>query len=165
MKEMWATPRIAVEGFVPNDYVAVCYELACSTGNKNRVMPKKADNEYYTFTELWGDYGSKGKITVDGTTYEYRDEHEGACINPDKNAIRVDGNGNLTVWEDSSWGETLPSEVTFGETDTNGDGKIGVGDLFAWVTFSKGNRPWFGPSYWLHWAIAGALTEENPNRS
>ena len=32
MKEMWETPRIAVEGFAPNDYVAVCFKLGCEAG-------------------------------------------------------------------------------------------------------------------------------------
>ena len=32
MKKMWNTPRTVVQSFEPNEYVAVCWGVACSTG-------------------------------------------------------------------------------------------------------------------------------------
>ena len=159
MKEMWEKPRILVEEFAPNDYVAVCYELDCSTGNNNRYMPTKDSGQTYTSAELWGEYGESNRVTVNGEEYSLDGSHYGACTDPDKNAIRVDGNGDVHIWESSNWGEELPSVVTK-KYDTTGDGAYGAGDLFAWVTFSS---RW--NMFWRHWAIAGVLTKENPNRS
>ncbi|MGN0990273.1 MAG: hypothetical protein ACI4O4_02335 [Candidatus Ventricola sp.] len=159
MKAMWETPRVAVETFAPNEYVSVCYELACTTGSNNKNMPVNSLGQKYSSADLWGDYGKNDKVTVDGQTYWLDGSHNGACTNADKNAIRVDENGNTAIWESSNWGENLSSVVTY-QFDTNGDGKLGADDLFAWVTFSN---VWH--RFWRHWATAGALTDDHPNRS
>ena len=33
MKKMWSEPRIAVQEFVPNEYVAACWEVGCVVGS------------------------------------------------------------------------------------------------------------------------------------
>lgn len=76
MKEMWETPRIAVEKFAANEYVAVCYQLACITRDNNENMPKKQDSdEAYTSLELWGEYGANDIVTVDGEEYSLNNSH------------------------------------------------------------------------------------------
>ena len=37
MKMRWEEPRIEVQQFMPNEYVAVCWGVACSTGAANEV--------------------------------------------------------------------------------------------------------------------------------
>lgn len=164
MKEMWEKPRILVEEFAPNDYVAVCYELSCQNGGKPEARPiNKETGNRYTDVELWGEKYSKpgafDYIKEDGRYYKLDDSHSGACTEPDKNAIRVNGDNSISIWESSNWGETLNSKVTT-SINLNGDDELGKGDLFAWVTFSQDLH-----KYWLHWAIAGVANLLNPNRS
>ena len=163
MKEMWEKPRILVEEFAPNDYVAVCYQLSCERGGDTEERPINGETgKAYTDAELWGDKysnpGWTGGVVKDHIYYRLDDSHSGACKEPDKNAIQVNGN-NISIWESSNWGETLPSEITC-KKDYNNNGVYDAGDLFAWVTFSKRTF-----QYWLHWAYAGFCDENHPNRS
>lgn len=166
MKEMWEKPRILVEEFAPNDYVAACYQLSCQNGGDPKDRPINGETgKAYTDAEFWGEkYSNPGKGGGVWKGYRYYwldDSHSGACTDPDKNAIQVNGdNGdNISIWESSNWGETLPSEVTYTK-DYNNNGVFDAGDLFAWVTFSKVTF-----QYWLHWAYAGFCDENHPNRS
>ena len=173
MKEMWEAPRILVEEFAPNEYVSVCYQVGCGNTTGAGTLPGRVDEagnltgEYYTKTDLWGEYGQDpnllGNISVKGNTYRVRNEHDGACKDPNKNAIQVNGK-EISIWEDSGWGGTLESEITY-KVDYNKDGKIGAGDLFAWVTFKDFGSILNDANIWLHWAIAGLCDENHPNRS
>ena len=162
MKEMWEKPRILVEEFAPNDYVAVCYQLGCENTTGDGTLPDGS----YTKTDLWGDYGQDpnwlGNIRVNGNRYHVGDEHEDACKDPTKNAIQVNGK-EISIWEDSGWGGTLESEITYTK-DYNNDG-LGAGDLFAWVTFKDFGNLVSNVHIWLHWAIAGVCDANHPNRS
>ena len=162
MKEMWEKPRILVEEFAPNDYVAVCYQVACRNETGAGTLPGN-----YTKEDLWGAYGQDpnwfGNINVNGDRYHVGNEHEDACKDPTKNAIQVNGK-EISIWEDSGWGGTLESEITR-TVDYNNDKKIGAGDLFAWVTFKDFGSAFTKATIWLHWAIAGLSDENHPNRS
>ena len=35
MKKEWESPRVLVQEFVPNEYVAACYKIKCTTPNNN----------------------------------------------------------------------------------------------------------------------------------
>ncbi|MGM9586147.1 MAG: hypothetical protein ACI3VA_01480 [Candidatus Limivicinus sp.] len=35
MKQVWEKPRIEVQKFIPNEYVAACYKINCTTPNGN----------------------------------------------------------------------------------------------------------------------------------
>lgn len=170
MKAMWETPRVAVERFAPNDYVAACFKLGCGAGEQGTTLPSG-----YSKTDLWGDYGKyqsvntgtywnpnwKNQVTVDGTTYTVEMDHSGDCKNEDKNAIQVNGN-NVSIWEQNSQQGTLDTIITRSEDfDNNGWEQ---GDLFAWITFGLTNGLRDG-RIWLHWAFAGIADRMHPNRS
>ena len=44
MKEMWTEPRIEVQKFVANEYVAACYRIRCTTPNGN-------ESYYYIYAD------------------------------------------------------------------------------------------------------------------
>lgn len=35
MKKKWENPRVMIQGFVPNEYVAACYKIKCTTPQNN----------------------------------------------------------------------------------------------------------------------------------
>ena len=37
MKATWTEPRVEVQEFIPNEYVAVCYSVVCNTDAANKV--------------------------------------------------------------------------------------------------------------------------------
>ena len=39
MKKMWAEPRVQVQEFIPNEYVAACFKLACRRGSEGNSYP------------------------------------------------------------------------------------------------------------------------------
>lgn len=162
MKEMWEKPRILVEEFAPNDYVAACYQVGCGNTTEGKLP-----GDSYTKEKLWGSYGQDpnkyGFINVNNNRYYVRNEHEKACKDPNMNAIQVNGE-EISIWEDSGWGGTLESEITYKE-DLNNDGEFGAGDLFAWVTFKDLGIFVSNVNIWLHWAIAGLCDADHPNRS
>lgn len=50
MKKKWEEPRIEVQKFIPNEYVAACYKIRCTTPNDNGTY-------YY----LYDDSNANGK--------------------------------------------------------------------------------------------------------
>ena len=163
MREMWETPRIPVQAFVPSEYCAsACFTLACVV--KQNKMP--TEPAYDTRQELWGAYGAyndQGKVTVDGTEYEVQFDHGGSCANANNNAIQVNGN-QVDIVEYSSDQGRLNSELITSYDKTNNG--WGLGDLFSWVTFGglgTADKP--DRRIWLHWAYAGEKYANHPNRS
>lgn len=51
MKKRWEDPRIMLEQFVPNEYVAACYKIKCTTPNGNS-----------TYYELYDDTNGNGEL-------------------------------------------------------------------------------------------------------
>lgn len=44
MKKRWEDPRIMLEQFVPNEYVAACYTIRCTTPNRNSYYKQLFDD-------------------------------------------------------------------------------------------------------------------------
>ena len=168
MKEMWEKPRIAVEEFVANEYcTSVCYKIGCGSGAEGSTMPDKINpitGVAFTSEDLWGDYAD-GKVGSDWwntTYYNIQTNHAGDCSNPDKNAVWIDDNNNVVVKENTQKQPNLETKLlkTF---DMDKNGKLGVGDLFAWVTIGHNN--YSDNRIWLHWAFATEVFGGHPNRS
>lgn len=47
MKQVWEKPRIEVQKFIPNEYVAACYKIKCTTPNGNSTY-------YYLYDDTNG---------------------------------------------------------------------------------------------------------------
>lgn len=122
MKKVYEAPMACVESFAANEYVAVCWGVACSTGSANKV--------------------DKNASGVD-----HRDEHCGRDTNQhiytDSKGVAVsmieegtDGLGNLTctLYQDSSYWRTRSYS------------SVKPGDYIYWTTKS-GNRTWHHQGY------------------
>lgn len=140
MKKTWENPRILVQQFVPNEYVAACYQLACSRGSygnsypdSNWGGPERGDVSHSTLgtPATCGDVSANRVITSDGGVFQSVGEYNG-----EQGWL----NGRLTNIVD------------------NGDGVTGPGDLVFWYT-EAGNR-WSGYRKWNHW---GYIEQEDPN--
>lgn len=60
MKKRWEDPRIMLEQFVPNEYVAACYKIRCTTPNNNS-----------SYTKIYDDTNQNGKYdSGDRLVYE-----------------------------------------------------------------------------------------------
>ena len=141
MKMRWEEPRIEVQKFMPNEYVAACFQLACHRGSEGNSYsnsmwggPERGDVSHSTIgtPATCGDASANRVITSEGGVFQNVGEFNGQ-----------QGwlNGVLTHIED------------------NGDGVTGPDDLVFWYTES-GSR-WNG-SYrrWNHW---GYIEQEDPN--
>lgn len=82
MKKKWEKPRIEVQEFIPNEYVAACYKIRCTTPNnngyfyriyddtnKNNVLDKDDKRLYYNIMGFQGcNEWHKGVIQDDAPT-------------------------------------------------------------------------------------------------
>lgn len=145
MKKIWEEPRVLVQEFTPNEYVAVCWGVSCSTGAANEV-------EQNWMLDRWESNYENGQT--------HRDDHCGTLtnqwvidFNDDGRADRMvetgtDGLGNLNC--------TLYTDATYRTTSSlNG---VTIGSYIYWTTTS-GNRTWH------HQGTVVGTDSSHPNRS
>ncbi len=142
MKKRWETPRAVVEKFEPNEYVAVCWTVACKVGNGN----------YGGYS--WDQWG--GKAPYGGGC----DNHTGSCSEARNNQFNVDGNGNVSFYAENSSDQGSLNGGYTSYIDVNGDDSINDGDIIFWYTLS-GNSD----RRWNHYGTVVNPTPEHPNRS
>ena len=146
MKKMWAEPKIAVQEFVPNEYVAACWQVECRVGYGN-----------------YGGYGSEQRWRMWGYQRPYGDacdDHRGSCSIASNNQFNVDEYGNVSFFaENSSEQGSLNGGYT-GTIDVNGNNIIDDGDLIFWYTLS-GNED----RRWNHYGRVSNISAGHPNRS
>lgn len=140
MKKKWEEPKIQVQEFVANEYVAACYYLACERGNSpdnvpdlsnwNNIAEKEAgDGVPITHAKTGiqgtcGDASANRVLTTEGSIYPKVQE---------KNGVQGWISGGFDKWE-----------------DVVKDGKIGEGDIIYWHTESNN-----GDRRWNHWGHVG----------
>ena len=114
MKKTWQAPRILVQEFEANEYVAACYSLFCMVagdGKGNYVgHPVKFDPKNTTMD--WGEFQVTrdgmlhGKPCAEGSSYDaehnlfYEDSKPGSTIDPDSVHIGgyADGSYQYATW-------------------------------------------------------------------
>ena len=154
MKAMWETPRIAVEAFSANEYVAACWGVGCNTDQANEWEKNHI-------------FGTNKEITNDRwqtSWYEkevsHRDEHCGNSGNQvifdyDNDGIAdamqevgTDGLDDLdcTIWTDNTFST---------ERDIS---TVHIGDIIYWTTSA-------GDKIWHHIGEVFATVLGHPNRS
>lgn len=164
MKAMWETPRIAVEAFAANEYVAACWGVGCDVAASNewektnyspyvKSYDKRGNpREYYT----WNEYNTLGS----GLSDSHSSDHCGNSGNQvifdyDNNntadamkEVGTDGLGTLdcTIWTDNTFSTQMDI------------GNVSIGDTIYWTT-SAGNR------IWHHIGLVFATVLGHPNRS
>ena len=136
MKNTWGSPRIVVEQFAPNEYVAACFQLACN------VWQPGGSDEIPT-------YDGHGANRVENNT------HSANACGSAANQYITDNNGTITVREYSSDQGWLDCEIL-----SPTSGTISVGDYVSWNTYSGD-----GKRTWHHHGVASAADSSHPNRS
>lgn len=144
MKEMWETPRVLVERFEANEYVAACYNIKCEVGEANEVewnwkLPGGGNNYSAGQTHAYDRCGSYGNY------YVIDDNNDGLFdrmieVSPDLGEL------SCTLYTDSSYNRR-------GNWNT-----IQSGDYIYWTT-SSGERTWH------HQGSVAYQDTASPNRS
>lgn len=135
MKKQWTSPRILVQEFEANEYVAACWGVACDYEWANWY-----DREHPDTTHDKGHCGFVGHQVLidsdDNGTPESMIE------------VGTDGLGELkcTIFEDSNYSQQIPPA------------DVSVGEIIYWTT-SAGSRTWH------HKGIVEATVPGHPNRS
>ena len=145
MKTRWETPRILVQEFEANEYVAACWGVACKVGKGN-----------------YGGYGDKDNWNHWGGAAPYGsncDDHTGSCSHAVNNQFKVSGNSVSFYAENSSDQGSLNGGYT-GYIDKNNNSKVDGGDIIFWYTLD-GNKS----RRWNHYGTVVDADSKHPNRS
>ena len=141
MKKRWATPRAVVEEFEPNEYVAVCWGVECSTGAANTVE--------------WDFYHNpvQAGVTHDEaycgqTSHQWLVDSDNNNVAESMTEINTDGLGNLSC--------TIYTDATY--TSVRDISTVKSGNYIYWTT-SSGDRTWH------HQGRVSDTVPGHPNRS
>ena len=140
MKQKWIRPQTTIEKFVPDEYIAACWRVGCSTGPANQY-------------EITNGFYDGGNVSHDGA-------HCGRSANQrlfDTNGDNIpdimyetgtDGLGRLlcTIYADGSY--STPGDIS----------SVTPGDDIYWTTTS-------GSRTWHHQGRVSARIEGKPNAS
>ena len=146
MERKWETPRVLVQEFEPNEYVAVCWTVACSVGNGN-----------------YGSYGEEDRWRNWGGREPYGSQchnHTGSCSIASNNQFNVSESGNVSFYAENSSDQGSLNGGYTNYIDRNGNNTIDNGDIIFWYTLS-GN----GDRRWNHYGTVTNPTPNHPNRS
>lgn len=141
-RKEWVTPRVMVEEFEANEYVAACWQIACAVGAKGGVDYPNPD------PMPWNE----------GQTHSHNSDGKG-CGWAHSQYIREVGDDTFTVTE---YGDNiLDCDLTRNEDWSelrNTISNVEPGDRIYWTT-SLGNRTWH------HWGEVSTAEQDHPNRS
>lgn len=146
MKKQWTLPRILVQEFEANEYVAACYMLACMRGPENKLYP-----------------GGEWKYSQKGDVSHSAPGTPGTCADASANRVITDDGGVF-----SSIGEFNKEQGWLnGDLDciiqNDGNDTIDPGDVVFWHTES---RNWWGVDRrWNHWGVVQQQDPSHPNHS
>lgn len=141
MKMRWEEPKIEVQQFMPNEYVAVCWGVACSVGDANAYEATIHNSAQDHRSEYCGTTG-----------HQWLTDRNNDGTPESMSEIGTDGLGTLacTIYEDGSYRNQRDIST------------VDVGDYIYWTT-SAG----YGPNrrVWHHQGMVTATTPGHPNRS
>lgn len=121
MKEKWNSPKTVIEEFVPNEYVAVCWGVACDVYEANDYEKKNGPG-----SKTWYDMGCTHDINHCGKMENQVLKDYNNDGKPDEMIeIGTDGLGNL------------PCNISGGSLEN-----IKVGDYIYWTTSAADGRIW-----------------------
>lgn len=150
MKKRWETPQAVVQEFEPNEYVAVCWSVACAVGNANRTnYGGYAGTVHNRNWSYWNNLPPVGNQAWD---------HTGSCSNSANNQFRVDNGQVSFVSENSSDQGELAGRYT-SYIENGSDGVVSDGDIIFWYTQNPDGRRW------NHYGTVVDADPSHPNRS
>lgn len=142
MKKMWSEPRIAVQEFVPNEYVAACFKLACGRGS-DPSLP---------YGSHWqtGERGNVSHSTI-GTPHTCGDASANRVITDDGGFFQSVGEFNGEQgWLNGGFDYILQKD---------GNNTVDAGDVIFWHTTASDGRKW------NHWGVVQQQDPSHPNHS
>lgn len=149
MLEKWETPRVTIQEFEPNEYVAACWAIACKYGIQGGEAGINNNNLPFWLHEK------------SDATHTLRSDGTG-CGHEDNQFITENANGSFSVMEINTQGlGDLNTRLT---TNSNYRGLsssisgVEPGDTIYWTT-SSGNRTWY------HMGTVSTADYGHPNRS
>lgn len=144
MKRVYESPKACAEIFTANEYIAACYDLACSVG--------AGGNPPYGFKWNREEYGSDVSHSKPGTADTCADSTANRVITGEGGTFHSIGeyngeqgwiNGALDYWK-----------------DVNENGRYDTGDVVYWHTLSGNND-----RRWNHWGTIAQADPNHPNHS
>lgn len=141
MKMKWEEPRIEVQEFVPNEYVAVCWGVACEVGPANNYEESIHNSAQDHRSEYCGTTGHQWLTDWDNDGTPER-----------MSEINTDGLGTLAC--------TIYMDATYSQQGNIS--QVEVGDYIYWTT-SAGSG--WDRRTWHHQGWVTATTPGHPNRS
>lgn len=139
MERKWETPRVLVQEFEPNEYVAVCWGVACSVNEANGIEEDRQNT-------MGGEIVHRSEYC--GNSLNQHIEANASGVATGMIETGTDGLGNLTC--------TLYTDNTYRWRDNFSD--VSIGDTIYWTT-SAGNKTWH------HVGTVVGVDDKHPNRS
>lgn len=144
MLEKWETPRVTIQEFEPNEYVAACYNIKCNVDAANRVEKRWMLN----FWESNYENGQTHAVDRCGSfgSYYVIDDNE-------------DGSFDRMIEISPDLGELSCSLYTNDRYNTPGNWNDIQSDSYIYWTTSSGDRTWH------HQGSVAYQNTSHPNRS
>lgn len=148
MKKEYVAPIIVGEEFSANEYVAVCWGVACIVG-KN------------------GNYGGYGWEKWNGLEPLGRDcnDHSGSCSIASNNQFNVDTNGNVSFYAENNDQQGSLNGAYTSYIDNNSNSTIDGGDIIFWYTNGSADSNSPNGRRWNHYGTVVNADSKHPNRS
>ena len=151
MKRRWETPKVMVEEFEANEYVAACYSVVCNVDAANEVEKKCIIEE-----RPWWAGGNL-------SNYDAGQTHSATACGAPGNYYVVDNNGDnkfdSMVEISSDLGRLNCAIYTGADYGTAANwSSISSGQTIYWTTTS-------GDRTWHHQGVVGTVDATHPNRS
>lgn len=140
MKRAYETPMACAEEFMPNEYVAACWGVACDVSWANNYEKRHGFWDYGNVSHASDHCGNSSNQVI----FDDNGDHIGDRMVE----TGTDGLGNLTctIYNDQNYSSVRDVST------------VQIGDEIYWTT-SSGNRTWH------HKGTVTATAEGHPNRS
>ena len=141
MKKIWEEPRVLVQEFTPNEYVAVCWGVACSVNDANN------------YEASIGNAAQDHRSEYCGTTgHQWLTDRNNDGTPESMSEIGTDGLGTLAC--------TIYTDGTYSQQRNISE--VGVGEYIYWTTSAGSGRD---RRTWHHQGLVTETTPGHPNRS
>ena len=140
MLEKWETPRVTIQEFEPNEYVAACWGVGCNVDWSNRY--EKWQGEYENgVTHRWDHCGNSSNQVI----FDDNNDNVGDRMVE----TGTDGLGELEcqIYWDAYYTQPRPVST------------VEIGNIIYWTTTASDGRTW------NHKGTVFATAEGHPNRS
>lgn len=145
MMKKWERPMAVVEEFEPNEYVAACWGVACSTKEANKVEQSWMLNQWES-NYANGQTHSADHCGTMTNQWVIDDNNDGTVDRMVETGTDGLGNLNCTLYADANY--NTPASFS----------GVKIGSYIYWTT-SSGNRTWH------HQGTVIGTDSSHPNRS